>query len=89
MNKFELVTKLILDANLTGHLRDDITYYFDIADMIEAESIKRFYIHKTICEKCGHTIVKIEMGDQVRIKCNCKDGIGKNYDEAYFDWLEK
>ena len=89
MNKFELVIKLITDANQAGTLKDDIKFYFDLAEQIEKEALTRRYIHKVVCDDCGFKIDTIEMDGQTRVRCDCKNGIGKNYDEAYMDWLNK
>lgn len=85
MNKLEMAIQFIFDANKTG-LIQDVPFYFDLAERIEEEALKRNYIQKTFCDKCKTKITHIEMSGQSRVKCDCKDGVGKNYDEAYKDW---
>ena len=86
MNKFELILQFIIDANKAGNLKD-VQFYFDLAEQIEKEALERRYIEKKFCDICGSKIDHIEMSGQHRVKCECKNGVGKDYDEAYKDWL--
>jgi len=86
MNPFELALQLIIDANKAGTLKD-VKYYFDLAEEIQKEALERRYIEKKFCDKCGTKIQHIEMSGQHRVKCDCKNGKGDNYESAYQDWL--
>lgn len=84
-----MIMQLIFDANKAGTLKDNINFYFDLAEQIEEEAFKRKLIRKNVCDKCGIQIKTIDLKGQFRIACDCKDGIGETENKAYIDWLNK
>lgn len=88
MNKLEIALQLIMNAVQSGQM-ESVSFYFQMAENIESEAISRRYIQKVVCDDCKTRIENIEMIGQWRVKCDCKNGVGKDYDEAYDNWSNK
>ena len=88
MNKLEIALQLIMNAVQSGQM-ESVSFYFQMAENIESEAISRRYIQKVICDECRTKIDTINLDEQFRVKCDCKNGIGTTYEDAYQDWSSK
>ena len=86
---FGLALQLIFNSMKGGNFKEDVKYYFNLAEEIKEEAIERNYIKAQYCKKCNGEIKHINLNDQWRVKCECKEAIGKTEQEAYIKWRDK
>ena len=89
MNTFELSISIILNAVQSGKLEKPVSYYFDIAETVEKEAIKRKFIEPKVCNKCQGVLEFIDLDGQWRVKCDCIEAAGDTRDKALTSWMEK